>query len=424
MTVLANPAAERAVIGAVLGDPSLAAGLVARLSPAQFRDALCCTAWELIGDAVDAGRAVDPTSVGTALAKRGPGWAGKAGELVAMMAEASPAHADWHADLVVDAYRRRQLREVGARMMADADSDADVDTVYDLARTDLDAASAVFAGGTRVADLLPAVLDAAQDGPVKAQLATGLPSLDRIVALRPGQLVIVAARPSVGKSTLALNIARQVAGKGHQVVVVSLEMTAAELGERLLSQAASIPLHSITEGRMTDASWVKAGQASPHLAGLPLLIDDAAKMGLAGIRSYAQRTRPALLIVDYLQLIDPPRAESRQTEVAAISRGLKLIAKDAGCVVMACAQLNRSADHRADKKPTLSDLRDSGAIEQDADTVLLLHREATDDDRSARFHEAQLIVAKQRSGPTGTVHLGFDGEHSRFVELAPAGGPR
>lgn len=418
MTVLVNPAAERAVIGSVLADPSLAAGLVARLAPDQFRDSLCCVAWELIGAAVDAGRAVDPTSIGTALAHRGPGWAGKAGELVAMMGEASPAHAGWHAELVVDAYRRRQLREVGGRMMADADSDADVDAVYDLARSDLDAASAALTGGVRVGDLLPSVLDAAEHGPVKAQLTTGLPSLDRIVALRPGQLVVIAARPSVGKSTLALNMARHVAGRGSPVVVVSLEMTAAELGQRLLSQAASIPLHSITEGRMTEESWARAAQAADHLAGLPLTIDDAAKMGLAGIRGYAQRTRPALLIVDYLQLIDPPRAESRQTEVAAVSRGLKLIAKDAGCVVMACAQLNRAADHRADKRPTLSDLRDSGAIEQDADTVLLLHREATDDDRSAQFHEAQLIVGKQRSGPTGVVHLGFDGEHSRFVEMA------
>jgi replicative DNA helicase len=422
-TPLVNEPAERAVLGSALMDPALAVTLADRLTPDMFGTGIGQTVWELLRDAVENGHPTDPTSIVGRLV--GTPYGQRAAVLLDMVHEANPATAEHHAGLVVDLYKRRRLVEIMERGKQDAVSDADTSAVFELVRAELEGVSAERSAGAMAGDLLADVLDIAEHGLGKATMKTGWSSLDRLVTMRPGQHIVVAARPGVGKSTVGLNIAANVAGaasQGHRVAFLSLEMSAHEVGARLVSQIGSIPLGQLLGSEdMRDDSWQKVSRYSDHVMNLPLFIDDDPAMSLSTIRGHIRRFRPELVVVDYLQLVHTAgRPESRQAEVAAISRGLKLIAKEFGVVVMSMAQINRAAEHHSDKRPTMADIRESGAIEADADMVWLLHRPNTDEEDSVTYHEAELIVAKQRNGPTGVVHLGFDGECSRFIELARA----
>ncbi|GAB2447348.1 hypothetical protein GCM10027187_12310 [Streptosporangium sandarakinum] len=226
-------------------------------------------------------------------------------------------------------------------------------------------------------------------------------------------------------STLGLDFARSAAIKHHMTTVVfSLEMSRNEITMRLLSAEARVALHNMRSGTMTDDDWAKLARRMGEVAEAPLFIDDSPNMSMMEIRAKCRRLKQRndlrFVIIDYLQLMSSPKkTESRQNEVSEISRAIKLLAKELEVPVIAISQLNRGPEQRTDKRPMVSDLRESGSIEQDADMVILLHREDAYERESPRAGEADLIVAKHRNGPTATVTVAFQGHYSRFVDMAP-----
>jgi replicative DNA helicase len=282
---------------------------------------------------------------------------------------------------------------------------------------------------TRLDSLLQPTLDEVEaiqghDGAMTG-VPTGFADLDGLTnGLRGGQLIVIAARPAMGKSTLGLDLARAAAIRhGQAAVIFSLEMSKTEITMRLLSAEARVHLQNLRGGRMSDDDWTRVARRLGEMSGAPLFIDDSPHVTMMEIRAKARRLKQRhglrLIILDYLQLMSSPkRVENRQQEVSEISRSLKLLAKELDVPVVALSQLNRSAEQREGKRPMLSDLRESGAIEQDADMVILLHREDVYQPESPRAGEADFIVAKHRNGPTATVVVSFQGHYSRFVDMA------
>jgi replicative DNA helicase len=264
-------------------------------------------------------------------------------------------------------------------------------------------------------------------GGLMTGIPTGFAELDELTnGLHPGQLIIVAARPALGKSTLALDFARACSIK-HNLpsVIFSLEMGRNEIAMRLLSAEARVALHHMRSGSMTDEDWTRLARQMPAVTEAPLYIDDSPNLSMMEIRAKCRRLKQRndlqMIVIDYLQLMQTGgsrRPESRQQEVSEMSRNLKLLAKELEVPVIALSQLNRGPEQRTDKKPMVSDLRESGSIEQDADMVILLHREDAYEKESPRAGEADLIVAKHRNGPTATITVAFQGHYSRFVDMA------
>jgi replicative DNA helicase len=225
-------------------------------------------------------------------------------------------------------------------------------------------------------------------------------------------------------STLALDFARAAAIRNSMsTVLFSLEMGRNEITMRLLSAEARVPLSTMRTGQMNDDDWARLARRMSEVADAPLFIDDSPNMSMMEIRAKCRRLKQRndlkFVIIDYLQLMSSPkRVENRQQEVSEMSRSLKLLAKELDVPVVALSQLNRGPEQRTDKRPLLSDLRESGSIEQDADVVILLHREDAYERESPRAGEADLIVAKHRNGPTATVTVAFQGHYSRFVDMA------
>jgi replicative DNA helicase len=285
---------------------------------------------------------------------------------------------------------------------------------------------------------------------------TGFHELDRMTGgLQPGDLIILAARPSMGKTALALNMAQNACitqAKHHHLpeegrpprfptLVFSLEMSAGQLIERVLCSEARVDASKLRAGRLMESDFRELVSAADRMHKAPLFIDDSGAPTILEIRARSRRFRqdkqlfPAkdessnkkplgLIVVDYLQLCrgGKGRYDSREQEISEISRGLKAIAKELELPVLALSQLNRGVDSRSDHRPQLSDLRESGAIEQDADVIMFIYREArylTDEQERAKVErDAEVIIGKQRNGPTGTVHLIFRGEHTRFENPA------
>src|SRR6185312_14581972 len=244
--------------------------------------------------------------------------------------------------------------------------------------------------------------------------------------LHGGQLIIVAARPGLGKSTLALDFARSATiTKKMPTLFFSLEMGRSEIATRLLAAESSIPMHTLRKGNMDQRDWARLANTRGEIADAPLYIDDSPNMTLVEIRAkcrrLSQRVGLKLVIIDYLQLMTSgKKVENRQQEVSEFSRALKLLAKELDVPVVALSQLNRNAEARADKKPALSDLRESGSLEQDADIVILLHRETGLERDDPRAGEADLIVAKHRNGRQDTITVAFSGMYSRFSDMSRA----
>lgn len=256
-------------------------------------------------------------------------------------------------------------------------------------------------------------------------VATGFGDFDKLTSgLRPGELIILAARPAVGKTALALNMAVGAARKGNAVAVFSLEMPVDDLTQRILCAEAQINLESVRGNRMTGSDWQRITDAIDVMSGYNIVIDDSSSLNITELRAKARRQMrncegKGLIIVDYLQLMQPAKrnTESRQVEIAEISRGLKILAKDLKVPIIALSQLSRDVEKRKGGKPVLSDLRESGAIEQDADIVMFLDRNtmAGDDDPDRPSQGmAELIIAKHRNGPVGVVKLAFRSMYTRF----------
>lgn len=251
---------------------------------------------------------------------------------------------------------------------------------------------------------------------------TGWIDLDeKLMGLRPGHLIFIAGRPSMGKTALALNLADHVAREQQKVVgFFSLEMTAEELGLRWLSSLADVNTRELHERNLSELESGRIGESVSAMANAKLFIDDTADLGLFDLRSKCRRLQAKhgldLVVIDYLQLMQTAKAENRNNEIAKLSRGLKIVAKELGVPIVALSQLSRASEARADKTPMLSDLRDSGALEQDADLVLFVHRpEVYEPGKPDLMGVAEIIISKQRNGPLGTVKLTWLRRHQKFV---------
>lgn len=271
--------------------------------------------------------------------------------------------------------------------------------------------------------------------------ASGFIDLDKMTSgLKPTDLIIVAGRPSMGKTAFALNIAEYIALEQKlPVVVFSLEMAAEQLLMRMISGLSSVSQSDLHSGDVTDRGWMMIGEASRKLRDAPMWIDDTAALSPTDLRARVRRveleakSRLGLIVVDYIQLMRLSRpAENRNVEISQISQQLKALAKEMHCPVIALSQLNRDVEKRQNKRPILADLRDSGALEQDADLIVFIYRDEFYNEDSPDKGKAEANLAKQRNGATGTVHLQFQGEYARFNDLAQSryddyevyGGPR
>ena len=256
-------------------------------------------------------------------------------------------------------------------------------------------------------------------------VSTGFSDLDKkLGGLRPGQLIVVAGRPSMGKSALALNIAEHLGcTKLKPVLIYSLEMEREELMYRAVSSLGEVPLQDMITYSVADENWQAMGNASIDVDKSQIFVDDTPGLTIQQIHARARRERHkigglALIIVDYMQLMQSHNVrQSRAEQLAEISRGLKLLAKELHCPVVALSQLNRKVEERADKHPQLSDLKESGAIEQDADVIVFIYRDVVYNNLSPYQNIAEIIIAKQRMGPTGTVPMIYQGEYTRFVQM-------
>jgi replicative DNA helicase len=255
---------------------------------------------------------------------------------------------------------------------------------------------------------------------------TGYTDLDEMTSgLQPGDLVIVAGRPSMGKTALSLNIAEHVALEaGLPVAVFSMEMAATQLVMRLIGSIGRLDQHRLRTGRLQDDDWQRLTQAVGRLNECPMHIDETPALNALEVRARARRLhrqygKLGLIVLDYLQLMSSSsQGENRATEISEISRGLKALAKELNVPVVALSQLNRSLEQRPNKRPVMSDLRESGAIEQDADVILFIYRDEVYNPDSPDKGVAEIIIGKQRNGPIGTVRLTFRGENTRFENYA------
>lgn len=257
-------------------------------------------------------------------------------------------------------------------------------------------------------------------------IPTGFSDLDSMTSgLQPGDLVIVAGRPSMGKTAFSLNIAENVAlDTGLPVAVFSMEMGATQLAMRMIGSVGRLDQHKMRTGRLEDEDWVRLTTALGKLNDAPMFIDESAGLNALEVRARARRLhrqcgKLGLIVIDYLQLMSATRSgENRATEISEISRSLKALAKELDVPVVALSQLNRGLEQRPNKRPVMSDLRESGAIEQDADLILFIYRDQVYNPDSPDKGTAEIIIGKQRNGPIGTVRLTFLGEHTRFESFA------
>ena len=431
-------AAEQSVLGGMLLSKDAIADVVEIVRSNDFYKPAHALVFDTVLDLYGRGEPADPVTVVAALADRAElvrvGGAPYVHTLIQQVPTA--ANAAYYARIVAERAVLRRLVEAGTRIVqlgygSAAGAGREVDDVVDMAQQAIyDVTERRTSDDyTVLEELLQPTMDEIEaigaTGGVMSGVPTGFADLDRLTnGLHPGQLVIVAARPGLGKSTFGLDVARSASIRnGLTSCVFSLEMSKIEITMRLLSAEARVPLHHLRSGQLSEDDWTKLARRIGEVSEAPLFIDDSPNMTMMEIRAKARRLKQRhglrLVVIDYLQLMTGnKRVESRQQEVAELSRGLKLLAKELEVPVIAASQLNRGPEQRTDKRPQLSDLRESGSIEQDADMVLLLHREDYYEKESPRAGEADFILAKHRNGPTDTVTVAFQGHFSRFVDMS------
>ncbi|MBV1852191.1 replicative DNA helicase [Catellatospora sp. NEAU-YM18] len=431
-------AAEQCVLGGMMLSKDAIADVVEILRANDFYKPAHSTIFEAVLDLYGRGEPADLITVAAVLeAKAELSRVGGAPYLHTLIATVpTAANASYYARIVSERAVLRRLVEAGTKIVqlgygSAAGTGRDVDDVVDLAQ------QAVYDVTERrvsedfaiLADMIQPTLDeieavGAADGTMRG-VPTGFQDLDGLLSgLQAGQLIIVAGRPGLGKSTASMDFARNAAIRSNMAsAIFSLEMSKTEIVMRLLSAEAKVPLHVLRSGKLSDDDWTKLARCMGEISEAPIFVDDTPNMNLMEIRAKARRLKQRhnlkLIVVDYLQLMSSPKkTESRQQEVSELSRGLKLLAKEVECPVIAVSQLNRGPEQRTDKRPQLSDLRESGSIEQDADIVILLHRDDYYDKESPRAGEADFIVAKHRNGPTDTITVAAQLHFSRFVDMA------
>ena len=428
--------AEQSVLGGMLLSKDAIADCVEQLKGTDFYRPAHELIYDAILDLYGRGEPADAITVSDELTKRGDlsrvGGQAYLHQLIASVPMA--ANAGYYAQIVAERAVLRRLVEAGTRIvqLGYQQGNGDVEDIVNAAQAEVYAVADKRGGEDYVAlgDVLEETLNeievaAGRDANEMLGVPTGFIELDELThGLHPGQMIVLAARPAVGKSTMGLDIARAAAIKHKQATAIfSLEMSRSEITMRCLSAEAQIQLQDLRKGTIGDAGWKKLARIMGQISDSPLFIDDSPNMSLMEIRAKCRRLKQQhnlkLVVIDYLQLMSSgKRVESRQQEVSEFSRALKLLAKELEVPVIAISQLNRGSEQRADKRPAMSDLRESGSIEQDADMVILLHREPKVEGREG---EVDVIVAKHRNGPTKDMVLAFQGHYARFANMARDG---
>nr|WP_269745903.1 replicative DNA helicase [Nocardioides sp. Iso805N] len=427
-------AAEQSVLGAMLISKDAIADVSESVRGADFYRPSHETIFDAIIDLYGRGEPADMITVAGELQRRAQleriGGAPYLHTLAANVPIAS--NASYYAEIVKEKATLRRLVDAGTKIVQMGYAgEGDVDDIVDVAQAEVFKLTEKRSTEdyAPLSDIMDSVLDEIEtisnrDAGLYG-VPTGFADLDDLTnGFQGGQMIIVAARPAMGKSTLALDFCRAASIHNNLTsVFFSLEMSRAEITMRLLSAEAKVPLNHIRNGNMTDDDWNKLARHMPAVSAAPMFIDDSPNMTMMEIRSKARRLKQRhdlkLIVLDYLQLMSSgKKVESRQLEVSEFSRQIKLLAKELEVPIITLSQLNRGSEQRADKRPMVSDLRESGSLEQDADMVVLLHREDVYEKESTRPGEADIIVAKHRNGPTRDLVVAFQGHYSRFVDMA------
>jgi replicative DNA helicase len=428
-------AAEQSVLGGMMLSKDAIADVVEVLRGHDFYRPAHEIIYDGVLDLYARGEPADAVTVAAELTKRGDlGRVGGPAYLHTLLSSVpTAANAGYYARIVRERAVLRRLVVAGTRIvqLGYAAAGGDVDEIVNSAQAEVYAVTERRTSEDYVplGEVIEGTIDeieaSGHRGEGMVGVPTGFADLDRLTnGLHPGQMIVIAARPAMGKSTVGLDIARSASIRNNLAsVIFSLEMSRNEITMRLLSAEARIPLQNMRKGTLREEDWTRLARTMGEVSEAPLYIDDSPNMSLMEIRAKCRRLKQRhglkLVIVDYLQLMTSGRrVESRQQEVSEFSRALKLLAKELELPVIAISQLNRGPEQRNDKKPQMSDLRESGSIEQDADMVILLHREDAYERESPRAGEADLIVAKHRNGPTDTITVAFQGHYSRFVDMA------
>jgi len=426
--------AEQSVLGGMLLSKDAISEVVEILRERDFYRPAHELIYDAIIDLYSRGEPADPVTVSAELTKRGDlTRAGGAPYLHTLISSVpTAANASYYAKIIRERAIMRRLVEAGTKIVQLGYTvEGEVDDAVNAAQAEVHAVTERRSAEDyiQLSELLPAAFDEIEkisSGVMGEGVKSGFKDLDALThGFHPGNMIVLAARPAVGKSTLGLDIARYASiHKGDTSVIFSLEMSRSEITMRMLSAEARVPLNNIRAGSLTDEEWARMARRMGEISEAPMFIDDSPNLSLMEIRAKARRLKQRhnlkLIVIDYLQLMTSgKRVENRQQEVSEFSRQLKLLAKELNVPVIAISQLNRSPEQRSDKKPMLSDLRESGSIEQDADVVILLHRDDLYDQQN-RTGEADLIVAKHRNGPTRTITVSAQLHFARFTDMAPS----
>lgn len=429
--------AEQSVLGAVFISPETMTSLADELTPDDFYKPANKIVFKTMLSLLEKGEPIDATTMVSALTNQGDISNIGGMTYVVELVNSTPTskNVEHYAKLVKEkATLRKVIADLSDSLSSAYQGDVSIDDI--IVKTEkslLDISNQNAGTGFRnVADILDTHMQIVEtrsqtDGFVSG-LSTGFVGLDKITTgLHEGNLIILAARPAIGKTALALNIAKHVASMERKpAVIFSLEMGAEELIERMVASEGMIPGYHLKTGNLSTDEWKRLVHAQSNLYDVPIFVDDTAGIRISDIRSKARKLSQemgglGIIIIDYLQLITGSKRENRQQIVSEISRELKILAKDLKVPVIALSQLSRSVEQRQDKRPMLSDLRESGSIEQDADIVAFLYRDAYYQKEQADSQEAnnvtELILEKNRHGSLGTVKLYFHKEYTKFSSV-------
>ena len=435
-----NIDAEKAVLAAMMLSPDIAEEAMMKISAEEFYRPSHQKIFAAMQDLYNRGDPIDQLTLADKLNSRGELEQVGGRPYIIELGNNSLAMSNWshHADIVRREYMLRELISASVKITAlGYDAPDDLDSVVEESEkllfnvTNKRVSTNFKKADTLVMETFNELQELARNKDKFTGVLTGFKDVDEIFGgFNPGDLIILAARPAVGKTSFALNIASRAAQLGTSIAFFSLEMSSTQLIKRIISTEAKIDGKKMRTGGMNAQDWTRLVGVSNTLSKLDIWIDDTPSASILEVRAKARRqlrhVEPGhgMIIVDYLQLMQPQnsRSESRQVEVAEISRGLKILAKEMGMPVIALSQLSRAVESRQGKRPMLSDLRESGSIEQDADIVMFIDRstsekEAEEQDRPP-LGTADIIVAKHRNGSTGVAHLAFQPDFTRFDNLA------
>jgi replicative DNA helicase len=423
--------AEEALLGSSLLSRDASNRLMESIKPGDFYSPNNEKIFEAMKELFDSGKPIDSVTVSEIVFKNKNTTSLNASH-IARLVENVPSSANFerYIEIVLEHSNRRKLLKASGRIELLAYTlDKDISSVMDEAEQSIFNASddAIGDGLIGVSDFLNEAIEQIEEienqGTGLSGLATHFVDLDNTLAgLQEGNLIIIAARPSMGKSSLALNIATNAAKEKKTVAFFSLEMTKEELVQRVLFSEAKVSSGDARKGQLGPEKWSRVVEAASKVNTMPLYFDDASVITVTDIRAKSRRLKASkkldLIVVDYIQLMQGNSRDNRQQEIAEISRNLKGLARELKVPIIALSQLNRAAEAREDKRPRLGDLRESGAIEQDADIVMMIYRDDYYNPATEKPGVAEINIVKNRSGSTGRVDLYFSKEYTQFTNYS------